>query len=281
MMRQLDRRLCLLLVAPPIVAACAVVPTGQAPAVPLFVRTAPVVTGTIAGTIVFSGNVASRDTVSVLPKIPGQIGMLNVDQAQAALAAAQVAHDQATVKAPIDGVVAQKLVGVGAMAAPTTLIATLVDPRVDAILQVDPESADLLKVGQSATIRSDAVPGQKVAGSVTQIAPTVDLQTRTVQVTVSPTNQNSVLKDGMLAQVAIVTTTHLGVLVVPVTAIVQRDGQPTVFVVVDGIATPHVVTIGLTDGMHTEITRGLKAGDQIVVSGQERLTGAAPVTVQK
>jgi len=71
------------------------------------------------------------------------------------------------------------------------------------------------------------------------------------------------------------------VIVVPSSAIVQRSGQQTVYVVADGKATPQAVQTGLTDGSRTEVTSGLKAGQVIVVSGQDRLTTTQPVTVMK
>lgn len=204
-----------------------------------------------------------------------------LQQAQAALDAAKVARDQATIAAPIDGVIAQKLLSVGSMAAPTTPIAVLIDPNVDVVLAVDPAQANTLHVGDAATITADALPGKTIPGKVETIAPSTDPQTHTVQVKVAPDDQAVGLTDGTIAQVRLVTATHSGVLVVPTSAIVQYNGNPTVYVVANGVATPRTIQTGLSDGKNTEVTSGLKAGETIVVSGQERLNGAEPVTVQK
>lgn len=203
-----------------------------------------------------------------------------VQQAQAALEAALVARDQALIKAPIDGVVAQKLLSVGAMAAPTTPIVTIIDPHVDVTVNVDTQYANQIHPDQSATIIADVLGGKSIPARVTAVAPAVDPQTRTVMVRVTPTDPSAGLKDGMLVRVSLATATHQGVLTVPSTAVVNRGGQSQVFVVVNGIATPRTVSIGLSDGSRTEITSGLKAGDTIVVSGQDRLTDAQPVIVQ-
>jgi HlyD family secretion protein len=204
-----------------------------------------------------------------------------VQQAEAALEAATVARDEAIIRSPIDGVVSQKLLSVGSMASPATPILTLIDPNVDVVVNVDAKYASDIRTGQAATITADALPGRSVAGKVATIAPAIDPQTRTLQVKVTPTDQNSGLKDGMLVQVSLVTATHDGVIVVPSSAIVQRSGQQTVYVVADGKATPQAVQTGLTDGSRTEVTSGLKAGQVIVVSGQDRLTTTQPVTVMK
>ncbi len=204
-----------------------------------------------------------------------------VQQAEAALEAATVARDEAIIKSPIDGVVAQKPLSVGSMASPSTPILTLIDPRVDVVVNVDAKYASDIRAGQAATIVADALPGRSIAGKVATIAPAIDPQTRTLQVKVTPTDQDSGLKDGMLVQVSLATATHDGVIVVPNSAIVQRSGQQTVYVVANGKATPQAVQTGLTDGNRTEITSGLKAGQVIVISGQDRLTTAQPVTVLK
>ncbi|MGH2460587.1 MAG: efflux RND transporter periplasmic adaptor subunit [Chloroflexota bacterium] len=204
-----------------------------------------------------------------------------VQQANAALDAATVARDDAIVKSPIDGVVAQKLLSVGALAAPSTPIVTLIDPNVDVAVNVDAKNAPNVHLGQVATIVSDDLPGKSISGKVTNIAPAIDPQTRTLLVKITPSVANSGLEDGMLVKVALVTATREGVVAVPSDAIVQRNGQSTVYIVANSTATPQVVQTGLTDGTHTEITSGLKAGQVIVTSGQDRLTTAQPVTVQK
>jgi RND family efflux transporter MFP subunit len=204
-----------------------------------------------------------------------------VEQAQASLTAAGVARDQTIVKAPIDAVVAQKLLVVGSVAGPTTPIAVLIDPNVDVVVEAEATQANLLKNGDAATITSDALPGKSIPGSITSISPIVDPRARTIEVRIAPITNDSALKDGMLAQVSLVTATHEGVLTVPTAALVQRNGQSVVYVVSDGVATPTPVQSGLTDGASTEIVTGLAAGQIVVISGQDRLTTSQPVIVQK
>ncbi len=204
-----------------------------------------------------------------------------VQQAQAALEMAQVSRDQAIIKAPIDGVVAQRFLTVGNMASPQNPIVSLIDPNVDVAVNVDENHITSLHVGEPATVSADALPGAIITGTISVISPAIDPQTRTFQVKVTPKDQDSGLRDGMLAQVTFVTASHENAMVIPANAIVQRNGQPTVYVVANGMATPHAVQTGLTDGTNTEIVSGVKAGDLIVVSGQDQLNGSQPVTVSK
>lgn len=204
-----------------------------------------------------------------------------VEQARAALNAAKVARDQAILTAPISGVVSRKLLSVGAMAAPTSPIVVLLDPQVEIVLAVDPAQAAALHLGDPATITSDALPGKTFPGKVDAIAPSADPKTHTVEVKVAPNDPSPGLADGINARARLVTATHQGVVVVPSSAIVQRDGNPAVYVVVNGIAVPTPIQTGLSDGANTEVTGGLKTGAAIVVSGQDRLKGTEPVSVSK
>ena len=204
-----------------------------------------------------------------------------VQQAQAALEMAQVTRADAIIKSPINGIVTQRFLTVGNMASPQSPIVALIDPNVDVSVNVDQNHIANLRNGESATITADALPGTVITGTISAISPAIDPQTGTFQVKITPKNQDAGLKDGMLAQVAFVLASHNNAMVVPANAIVQRNGQPTVFVVANNTATPHVVQTGLTDGTNTEIVSGIKVGELVVVSGQDRLNGTEPVTVSK
>jgi len=204
-----------------------------------------------------------------------------VQQAEAALSLAKVGRDQTTVVAPIDGIVSQKLENVGALASPATPIVVLVSPAVEVDVAIDSVSTSDLKLGQSATITADALPGKTIPGKVTSIAPTVDPKTHTVLVKVTPNSTDSGLKDGMLVRVSLVSATHNNVTVVPNNAIVQHNGQSVVYLVTGTQATPVTVKTGLTDGTNTEVSGAIKAGDVVVTSGQDSLSGAQAVTVVK
>jgi HlyD family secretion protein len=204
-----------------------------------------------------------------------------VQQAQAAVEVAQVSRDAAIVKSPVDGLVEERPLSIGSLAAPTTPIVVLIDPKVNAVVNADAVQASSFKVGDAATITAESLPGKSIPGTITAISPAVDPRARTVEFKVTPTSQDSGLKDGMLAQVTLVTAAHNGVLAVPSSAVVERNGQPTVYVVSNGVASPVTVQIGLTDGANDELTSGVQAGQLVVISGQDRLTAAQPVVVQQ
>jgi multidrug efflux pump subunit AcrA (membrane-fusion protein) len=93
-------------------------------------------------------------------------------------------------------------------------------------------------------------------------------------------NPGHVLKQGMFAEVHIITESREKALTVPVDAVIQRAGENYVFTVVDGKAKENKVKTGISDTKLIEITEGLAEGDQVIVLGQQSLVDGSQVTVQ-
>ena len=137
-----------------------------------------------------------------------------IDAARARIAAvdAQIAALQknaadAVVKAPVSGIVTAKLLDAGEMAAPRAAIAVITDlDHAWANVYVDERMVPTLKIGQTATILTDA--GQRLAGTITFISPKAEFTPRNVQtaeersklvyrIKVTADNREGVLKPGM------------------------------------------------------------------------------------
>ena len=86
------------------------------------------------------------------------------------------------------------------------------------------------------------------------------------------------LLPGMFVQVAIAVQARQGITAIPSAAIVQTSSGASVFVVQDGVAHQVPITTGLTDGTQTEITSGVRPGQQVVVDGQQSLVDGQKVT---
>ena len=122
-------------------------------------------------------------------------------QAETALYLAQVELDKATVKAPMDGVVAAVYVALGAQAAPGARFFTIQSEDVKVEVPIEEARLAQLAVGAPAEIRVNAYPGQLFAGEIAIIAPALDPATRTVLVTIRPTGDAGLLRPGMFADV--------------------------------------------------------------------------------
>jgi HlyD family secretion protein len=124
-----------------------------------------------------------------------------VRQAEAALYLAQLQVSKATVRAPVDGVVVRVPTAAGATANSGSLLAVLMTGGVEVTIPVEETRLPDLRVGQPATIRVDAYPDRVFAGEVAILAPRVNPATRTIQVTIRPTEEAPDLLPGMFATV--------------------------------------------------------------------------------
>jgi RND family efflux transporter MFP subunit len=186
---------------------------------------------------------------------------------------AQANLDQATLKAPFDGVVAAvNIVADSAVSANTTAV-TLVD-RSTLHIDVSLSETDAAKVqlGQPVTLTFDALPTVTLAGTVATIAPVATTEqnvvTYPVQVTFDP--GDTPVKVGMSATADILVDQTTGALLAPSRAIQTSGATKTVIVLQGEAQTPVTVTVetGLTSSGKTAIigsTPALKAGDVVVV----------------
>lgn len=124
-----------------------------------------------------------------------------VRQAETTLYLAVLELNKATVRAPIDGVVAAVQIEVGAQAGPNGRLVALQSHAVKVEIAVEETRMAELAVGKPAIIRVNAYPDRVFAGEIALIAPALDPTTRTVQVTIRPTGESAALLPGMFATV--------------------------------------------------------------------------------
>jgi membrane fusion protein, copper/silver efflux system len=121
----------------------------------------------------------------------------------------------------------------------------------------------LARVGQRATVRLDAYPGESFDGRAIYIYPFVDENTRTVKVRFAFANPRVRLKPGMYASVQLQGGGAIG-LMVPSNAVLDSGTEQVVFVAQgDGVFTPRPVKIGQRLGDRIEILGGLEEGEQV------------------
>lgn len=208
-----------------------------------------------------------------------QTAEAGVAQAQAQVDRAAQAVKDATVTAPVSGVVTQKSLSEGALASSSTPIVTISSTDVKVEIPVEETQVTNMKVGQDAVVTGAALGMQQIDAAVSSIAPSGDSKNRTFSVDVSPKQQTEVLLPGMFVKVSINVLQHPDVLAVPKAAVVQRGGKPFVFVVQNDQAKQMPVTVGLSNDTMIEIASGLPSGARVVVQGQQDLTDGDRVTV--
>lgn len=187
---------------------------------------------------------------------------------------------EATIRAPIDGVVTRRHVKVGQtlnLNEPAFEMKRLRD--IEAILNVPEREIGRIRPGQHARVEVDALPAAPFAGSVSRVAPEVDANSGTFRVTVSLDNDDGRLKPGMFVRVDVRVDRRENALLAPLEAVVALRDQSSLFVIEDGVAARREVATGYVSDGNIEIVDGVAAGETIVASGQEGLREGTPVRV--
>jgi membrane fusion protein (multidrug efflux system) len=201
---------------------------------------------------------------------------LGVDQARAASARTRLEKTQ--IRAPFAGVVGLRGVSAGDYVSTGQALVDLV--RMDSLqleFRVPEVQLGKLKVGQSVVFGVDAFPGEPFKGTIVAIAPTIDLASRSAALRARVDNSDFRLRPGLSARLQLVFATKPDALLVPEQAIWPNGDQKMVYVVRDGIAKLVPVTLGARQPGLVEVTEGLKAGDEVVTSGQQKLQDGAKV----
>ena len=199
---------------------------------------------------------------------------------------AQTNLGYATITSPIDGTVISKSVEEGQTVAASfntpelfTIAKDLTNMQV--VANVDEADIGGVKEGNRVTFTVDAYPDDTFEGTVKQVRleATTTNNVVTYEVVISAPNADLKLKPGLTANVTIYTQERSGILAVankalrftPTKETVGKDmkivdckGKNKVWTLNGKTLTAHPVTIGQTDGINTEITKGLKQGDKIV-----------------
>lgn len=199
---------------------------------------------------------------------------------------AQTNLSYAVITSPIDGVVISKSVEEGQTVAASystpelfTIAKDLKDMRV--IANVDEADIGGVKVGQRVTFTVDAYPNDTFEGAVTQVRQeaTTTNNVVTYEVVISAPNQDLKLKPGLTANVNIYTEEIKNVLSVPSKALRYTPEKETVggrkiqdvtnaknkvWTLEGNTLVAHKVTVGSTDGVHTQILGGIKNGAKVI-----------------
>jgi RND family efflux transporter MFP subunit len=189
------------------------------------------------------------------------------------------------VVAPFAGVIAARNTEVGEWVAPGASIVELVADT-DVAVEVPLPQAFVTSVreGVSIALSFDALAGQQFAASRIALAPSGDVATRSFLLRIEPETRDDRIAPGMSAQAVISFDSQGSVIVVPRDALLrQPDGRTTVWVVEDDGERPTVssreVIVGRAQGGDIRITSGLRAGERVVVRGNESLQSGRPVRV--
>jgi membrane fusion protein (multidrug efflux system) len=148
---------------------------------------------------------------------------------------------------------------------------------------------NLVTVGQTVSLTTDAYPDMTFSGKVIALDPKLDPVTRNIAVRAQLANPDRKLLPGMFASVTITTGAKEKKLTLPQTAITYNPYGETVFLVIEGepdadgktplVAQQKFVQTGTTRGDQVAILSGVEEGQTVVTSGQLKLKNGTPVII--
>jgi len=177
----------------------------------------------------------------------------------------------ASVSAPIDGVVTERLGNVGLNVDPSTKLFTIVDLSTVWIV-ADVYESDLQRVhpGARATVTTTAFLDRPLEGTVSFIDPQLNATTRTARIRMEVANSQGDLRPGMYTEVTVDRAPGAPVLIVPREAVQSVGDRQVVYLASSNGAvtfTERAVRLGPTVGDQVEVMSGLSAGETVVSKG--------------
>jgi membrane fusion protein (multidrug efflux system) len=133
--------------------------------------------------------------------------------------------------------------------------------------------------GDSVKVVLDALQGREFSGVIHQIGTTADPATLTFAAEIAVDNPDVAIKPGMIARVKLVRKSFPDSLVAPMFAILSLENARFVFVEDQGVARGRPIEVGVLQGNSVQVTKGLDAGDRLIVSGQRDLKDGDSVNV--
>jgi membrane fusion protein, multidrug efflux system len=183
------------------------------------------------------------------------------------------------VSAPFGGIVGARAVSPGQVISRSTTLTLLVDLDIVKVeVKVPEKYLRQLRVGQPMEFTVAAFPGETFRGEVYFISPQIDESTRTALVKARISNAEGKLRGGMFASLELTLQLRDSAIVIPEPALMSSGDNFFVFIVDEnGLAQMHSVQVGYRLAGKAEITKGLDAGQRVVVEGLQKLRPGAVV----
>jgi membrane fusion protein (multidrug efflux system) len=204
------------------------------------------------------------------------------DVARASVRMAEVELRNATLRAPMDGVIDRINVDYGEYVREGTVVAKLVQTdRVKVVVDVPEKDVGFLELGQRVRVfREIGFDTEPRFGEITYIALTADPVSRTFPMYVEIDNRDGRFRPGMIVRVGMIRRQVDDALTVPLYAVVDRGNEKVVYVENNGVAEKRVIVPGIIQRDRIQIVKGLQPGDHLIVVGQRDLVEGEEVEVK-
>jgi len=194
--------------------------------------------------------------------------------------------DRTTIRAPFDGLLEDRFIDPGEMAAAGSPVVRVLDPlQLKVEVGVPERFAPDIRVGSRALITFDMFPGREFSGQVRFAGHAVDPENRTFPVEIGIENTDGVIKPEMVSNVRLLRRTLEDVLVVPQESLRNVEDGFVAFVAVSGESGPVVeerrVQIGPAYANRVVVESGLHPGDLLIVRGHRQVAQGSRVRIDQ
>ncbi len=205
-----------------------------------------------------------------------------IARTRANLTQQRVRLDDATIRAPFDGVAGVRTVNVGDFLTAGGPVVTVVDlDPLEITFRIPEKHRARVTTGLPVALRVDAAPGEVFTAAVSFIAPQVDPETRSFHVKAAVGNPDHRLSPGMFARVELVTEVRDDALTVPWESVIQTEAATYLYTVEGETVRQIFVELGETTSEWAEVLgTDLPPGSRVVLEGKFALRDGAPVSVQ-
>jgi RND family efflux transporter MFP subunit len=214
-----------------------------------------------------------------------QLAAAQVDLATASLAKAAVLLEYSKIKAPFDGLIAQRLVNRGDLVQAATgsrAVALFKIQRIDTIrvfCDVPENEVPYVRVGDRATVKPFGLAASPIVGTITRFAFRLDPETRNMRTEIDLPNPDERLYPGMYAEVSLEMDQHPDALTVPTSAIGSDANGNFVYTIKGDRVERAAVKVGIRDSGRVEVTQGLSEQTAVVVTAKRAPPAGTAVQV--
>lgn len=203
---------------------------------------------------------------------------VGIEGAQVAIDSAQYQLDMYTLKAPISGIIEAVNVKEHELASPNTPAFIISNKEAMTVtFYVSEGVRNTLSVGQNVTVDRN---GKIFDGAITEIGSMVDQNTGLFMIKVSVDKPDDSMLTGCSVKVTADTYSQGNVLLIPYDAVYYDNGQPYVYVTVNGIVERKDIETGLFDEETMTVVSGLTTQDQLITSWSANLREGAEVSIR-
>lgn len=201
------------------------------------------------------------------------------DVARAQLASAETRVDNHRIEAPFEGVIGLNDISMGAYLSAGSEVATLDSTRkMELGFAISEKFLGQIRLGQTVEGHTPAYPGERFTGELVELGTRINELSRTLPVRALVDNPEQKLRPGQF-MAASLTLRQREALIIPEQSVMIRGDETYVFVADDGIARRTSVELGTRSPGIVEVASGLALEDQVIVTGQDRLSSGDRIEV--